>query len=169
VHRSTVSDDREKEIMVPQSRLTLLLTLLAACTFGRDATSSVIHTNGTPSPYASPSSTELLPLHPPTFPDDGDVLLRMLLDPTTDGAARMLSGTSEAALPRKTPILAKTSPSTVNPEVLITRRVNRPVFDPANEKADYTLPEPASILLLLTGLIGLTARRQMRKSHAEFA
>lgn len=150
-------------------RLPLLLSLLAVSTFGRDATSSVIHMNGNPSSSASPSSTEMLPLHPPTLPADGDVLLQMLLDPSTDGAARMLSGASEAPLPRKTPILAKTSPSTVNPEALITHRVTRPVFDPAHEKADFSLPEPASILLLLTGLIGLTARRQMRKSHAKFA
>lgn len=156
--------------MIYRAPRTILAASLAAVCFGYDASASVMKA---PETYASASaqpSAEGLPLLPPTLPTERDTLLQAFLAADSDGPAQLFPREPGAAVPHPISVIPNTSStSVVQPEVLITHRVRRPALEMVTPQAAFSLAEPTSIILLFTGLIGLTARRQMRKQHAKQA
>jgi len=106
-----------------------------------------------------------LPLLPPTLPAGRDLFLALLLTPNSV-ASETLSGEVQPAFARTTLVASVPHSTTVEPPRSFSVAAGSKHKQQTTESPLLILPEPASILLVFTGVIGLTARHQMRKNHA---
>lgn len=148
--------------------LSLLACAFAAGTIGSDADASAMKCSVNTAPIRRSASPEVLPLRPPALPEERDRLLESLMTPNSVASRALLIETRHP-FSRATLVASTRHANTVKPgaRLSVAKRPNPGPIPP--ETARFTLPEPASILLVLTGLIGLTARRQMRRYDAKHA
>jgi hypothetical protein len=146
--------------------LPLVAVALAAGAICSDAAASAMKNSMNIPQICRKSASEPLPLLPPTFPSEHDQLLASFMMPNSVASQKLLIETrppfSRATLAASTRCL-----SAVKPGVPLSVTMRSKHSQTTTETARFTLPEPASILLILTGVIGLTARRQMRRYSAK--
>jgi hypothetical protein len=140
----------------------VLAGAFAAGTVVHDAEASAMKHSAGAAQISRKISPDPLPLVPPQLPTERGIFLGSFATPNSVASQSLLIET-QTAFSQATMIASTGRPVVVKPRsALSTGRRPRP--DETLETPRFILPEPASILLVLTGLIGLTARHRMHKS-----